>query len=79
VEAVSESVKNGEFDDLLNEAQDFARRQPAAFLGMAVLAGFGVVRFLKSSSEGASDGGHSHLNSPKSGAGNAGYRDDFSN
>jgi hypothetical protein len=30
-------------------AQSFARRQPTAFLGMAVLAGFGVVRFLKSS------------------------------
>jgi len=30
-------------------AQSFARRQPTAFLGIAVLAGFGVVRFLKSS------------------------------
>ena len=29
--------------------QSFARRQPTAFLGLAVLAGFGVVRFLKSS------------------------------
>jgi hypothetical protein len=30
-------------------AQSFARRQPTAFLGMAVLAGFGAVRFFKSS------------------------------
>jgi hypothetical protein len=49
VEAVSGSVKHGDFDDVLKEAQDFARRQPAAFLGMTVLAGFGIVRFLKSS------------------------------
>ena len=27
----------------------FARRQPAAFLGLSVLAGFAVVRFLKAS------------------------------
>ena len=51
VEAASDSVKNGELKDLVRNAQNFARRQPTAFLGMAVLAGFGVVRFLKSSAE----------------------------
>jgi hypothetical protein len=55
VDAVSGSVRHGDFNDLLNEAHDFARRQPAAFLGMTVLAGFGIVRFLKSSSRASSE------------------------
>lgn len=49
VEAVSESVRNGNVGDLVKGAQDFARRQPTAFLGLTVLVGFGLVRFLKSS------------------------------
>jgi len=49
IEGVSDSIKTGNFQDLVREAQSFARRQPTAFLGMAVLAGFGVVRFLKTS------------------------------
>jgi gas vesicle protein len=57
VEGVSESVRNGDFNDLLRNAQDFARRQPTAILGLAVLAGFGAVRFLKSSAQNVSDGG----------------------
>lgn len=49
VENVSDSIKTGDFNDLLNGAQSFARRQPTAFLGLAALAGFAAVRFLKSS------------------------------
>ena len=49
VESVSDSVRNGDLQDLIAGAQSFARRQPTAFLGLAVLAGFGAVRFLKSS------------------------------
>jgi hypothetical protein len=49
VDTASDSVKNGDLNDLFEEVQDFARRQPAAFLGMTVLAGFGIVRVLKSS------------------------------
>ena len=79
VEGVSDTIRTGSFNDLVRNAQSFARRQPTAFLGIAVLAGFGVVRFLKSSSEGATDVGRSNSNSPKAGAENAGYRDDFSN
>jgi methionine synthase II (cobalamin-independent) len=79
VEGVSDTIRTGSFNDLVRNAQSFARRQPTAFLGIAVLAGFGVVRFLKSSSEAATDVGHSNSNSPKAGADNAGYRDDFSN
>jgi ElaB/YqjD/DUF883 family membrane-anchored ribosome-binding protein len=48
---VSDSIRTGEFNDVVRNAQDFARRQPTAFLGLAALAGFAVVRFLKSSSD----------------------------
>jgi len=58
VDAVSNTVRNGDFNDLLKEAQDFARRQPTAFLGMTVLAGFGLVRLLKSSNQ---SGGNSDM------------------
>lgn len=49
IEGVSDQIKTGNFSDLVSGAQAFARRQPTAFLGLAVLAGFGAVRFLKSS------------------------------
>src|SRR5882757_6678588 len=49
IEGVSDQIKTGNFSDLVSGAQSFARRQPTAFLGLAVLAGFGAVRFLKSS------------------------------
>jgi len=49
VEDAAEKIRNGSFRDLVDGATDFARRQPAAFLGMSVLAGFAAVRFLKAS------------------------------
>src|ERR1700682_3720384 len=51
VEGVADTIRTGNFNDLVRGAQSFARRQPTAFLGMAVLAGFGLVRFLKSSAD----------------------------
>jgi hypothetical protein len=75
VESVSDTIRTGSFNDLLSNAQSFARRQPTAFLGIAVLAGFGVVRFLKSSSEASTEAGRP--SSAKADT-NAGYRDDFS-
>lgn len=51
VENVSDSIRTGDFKDLIDTAQTFARRQPTAFLGLAALAGFMAVRFLKSSPE----------------------------
>jgi hypothetical protein len=54
VENVSDSLRTGDFNDLIESAQSFARRQPTAFLGCAALAGFVAVRFLKSSSEAGS-------------------------
>ena len=44
-------IRDGSFRDLVEGATDFAKRQPAAFLGISVLAGFAAVRFLKASGE----------------------------
>ena len=49
VEDAAEKIRNGSFRDLVDNATDFAKRQPAAFLGISVLAGFAAVRFLRAS------------------------------
>ena len=49
VEDAAEKIRNGSFRDLVDGATDFAKRQPAAFLGISVLAGLAAVRFLKAS------------------------------
>jgi hypothetical protein len=51
VEDAAEKIRSGRFRDLLDGATDFAKRQPAAFLGLSVLAGFSAIRFLKASKE----------------------------
>jgi HD-GYP domain-containing protein (c-di-GMP phosphodiesterase class II) len=51
VEDAAEKIRNGSFRELVDGATDFAKRQPAAFLGMSVLAGFAAVRFIKASGE----------------------------
>lgn len=45
----SATMKHKDVDDLISMAEDFARRQPAAFVGMAALAGFAASRFLRAS------------------------------
>jgi hypothetical protein len=84
VEGAADSIKTGNFNDLVRGAQSFARRQPTAFLGMAVLAGFGVVRFLKSSAGESDDSSHrvggeraARSAMPQASADNKGYRDEF--
>lgn len=76
VEAVSDTIRTGSFNDLVRNGQSFARRQPTVFLGIAILAGFGVVRFLKSSSDEGADAGRTSSAKAET---NAGYRDDFAN
>ena len=51
VEEAAQKIRDGSFRDLVEGATDFAKRQPAAFLGISVLAGFAAVRFLKASGE----------------------------
>jgi len=52
VENVAGYIRTGDFNDLVRSARAFARREPTAFVGIATLAGFAAVRFLKSSSSG---------------------------
>jgi hypothetical protein len=56
VEDAAEKVRNGSFRDLVDNATNFAKRQPAAFLGLSVLAGFAAVRFLRASGSDTSSG-----------------------
>jgi hypothetical protein len=64
VDEAAEKIRNGSFRDLVDGATDFAKRQPAAFLGLSVLAGFAAVRFLKASgSASPSSGGSSSSSS----------------
>lgn len=85
VEGVADSIRSGNFNDLVKGAQSFARRQPTAFLGIAVLAGFGVVRFLKSSATDSDRSGSQPASGTRySGASvnrsrdDTGYRDEYS-
>ena len=49
IDCASGALRRRDLSELLGGVQDFARRQPTAFLGATVLAGFAVVRLLKSS------------------------------
>jgi hypothetical protein len=53
VEDAAQKIRDGGIRDFVNNATDFARRQPAAFLGISVLAGFAAVRFLRASGAGS--------------------------
>jgi hypothetical protein len=60
VEDAAGKIRDGSLNDVVDGVSSFARRQPAAFLGLSVLAGFAVVRFLKASATDASSGTGSH-------------------
>jgi uncharacterized phage infection (PIP) family protein YhgE len=51
LEQVSANLKNRSVEDLTGTVASFARSQPVAFFGGAVLAGIVLARFLKSSPE----------------------------
>jgi hypothetical protein len=51
LDSISDALSRQSVDDLVHTVEDFARRQPAAFLGGAVLSGFVLARFAKSSAE----------------------------
>jgi hypothetical protein len=52
LENVSDAMRNRDMSEIVGNVQDFARKQPTAFFGAAVLLGFAAVRFLKSGSAG---------------------------
>jgi hypothetical protein len=49
------NLKNKDAPALLDDAQRFARRNPAVFIGAAFAIGIAAARFLKSSGDGATD------------------------
>jgi hypothetical protein len=49
LERFSNTLRERDLNTLLRQTQDFARRQPGVFVGGAVVAGFLLARFLKSS------------------------------
>lgn len=49
IENMSTALRERGVDDLMASVQQFARTQPAAFLGVAALAGFAASRFAKAS------------------------------
>jgi hypothetical protein len=50
LESMADSLGRRDMDDLVGSVEDFARARPVAFLGGAVVAGFALARFMKSSS-----------------------------
>jgi hypothetical protein len=49
IERLAHRVLEREPRQLLHDLEDFARRRPALCIGVSALAGFGLMRFLKSS------------------------------
>jgi len=63
VDSAAEALRRRDLTELVGGIQDFARRQPTAFLGATVLAGFALTRFLKSSTSPQSENGHTSWHS----------------
>jgi hypothetical protein len=53
VDDLSDAVRNRSLGDIIRSVDGFARREPIAFFGTALLAGFAISRFLGSSSRAA--------------------------
>jgi hypothetical protein len=56
LDGLSRSLRDSSHGQLMGQMEDLARRQPVAFFGAAVLAGFALARFAKSSAEEARRG-----------------------
>ncbi|HUQ24813.1 MAG TPA: hypothetical protein VM140_04020 [Burkholderiales bacterium] len=48
---ISDTLRNKNLDEIVRDAESFARQQPMVFIGAAAIAGFLAVRFLKSSNK----------------------------
>src|SRR5690606_24855498 len=57
LESMAGSLSRRNIDDLVGGIENFARQRPIAFVGGAMVAGFAIARFMKSSSERRSYGG----------------------
>lgn len=59
LEGMANWVSRRNIDDLVGGVEDFARQRPVAFMGGAMVAGFALARFMKSSSARRSQSGRS--------------------
>src|SRR6478735_778811 len=57
VDGLARNLRDSSPGQLMGQMEHLARRQPVAFFGAAVLAGFALARFAKSSAEEARHGG----------------------
>jgi hypothetical protein len=57
VDGLARNLRDSSPGQWMGQMEDLARRQPVAFFGAAVLAGFALARFAKSSAEEARHGG----------------------
>ena len=69
VEYAADALRTGDFSDLVQGAQRFAKNQPTAFFVLSLLAGFGAVRFLKSASHASNGDGETRSSRDESWAG----------
>lgn len=53
----SDAIRNQDLGDMVNSVSDFARKNPAMFLGSAALLGFAAARFAKASDSAEAGGG----------------------
>lgn len=67
-------VSDREPKELLGEVQGFARRHPAITFGLAALAGFAAMRFIKSSAESTAGGSSPAASSAEGSAATEGWR-----
>lgn len=49
LDQVGQDIGSREFGEIARDVEEFARQRPALFFGGALIAGFGLARFLKSS------------------------------
>jgi hypothetical protein len=56
IERFSDHLRSSSVSDMMNEVEQFARRQPAVFIGGAMMLGLLGARFLKSSNRGSLGG-----------------------
>lgn len=67
IERFAGDMKGKDMGEIAAMAEDFGRRQPAAFIGIAALAGFAASRFLTASADRRSDGTRMQANRPAAG------------
>ena len=70
-DTLSDNLREKDLSQVMREAQDFGRRQPALVVGGAVATGFLLARFLRSSGQaGSSNSDSSRSSTPRLSAGN---------